>query len=114
SFKPKPLRYAVQAAGKACHLARSTTRLSLTLVLGRMSELTENYLRDLGFLLKEEWKASERALHESSSEQRQYEAGHNRAYRRVLSLMLQQAEAFDLPLSAICLEGIDRDKDLSC
>src|SRR5690606_31119713 len=34
SFKPKPLRYAVQAAGKACHLARSTTRLSLTLVLG--------------------------------------------------------------------------------
>lgn len=79
-----------------------------------MSELTENYLRDLGFLLKEEWKASERALHESSSEQRQYEAGHNRAYRRVLSLMLQQAEAFDLPLSAICLEGIDRDKDLSC
>lgn len=84
------------------------------LVLGRMSELTENYLRDLGFLLKEEWKASERALHESSSEQRQYEAGHNRAYRRVLSLMLQQAEAFDLPLSAICLEGIDRDKDLSC
>ena len=35
SFKPKPLRYAVQAAGKACHLVRSTTRLGLTLVLGR-------------------------------------------------------------------------------
>ena len=30
AFKPNPLRYAVQAAGKACHLARSTTRLGLT------------------------------------------------------------------------------------
>ncbi len=30
AFKPKPLRYAVQAAGKACHLVRSTTRLGLT------------------------------------------------------------------------------------
>ena len=79
-----------------------------------MSELTENYLRDLGFLLQEEWEASERALDEAGSEQRHYEAGHNRAYRRVLSLMLQQAQAFDLPLSAICLEGIDRDKDLGC
>lgn len=79
-----------------------------------MSELTENYLRDLGFLLREEWGASERALDTASSEQRQYEAGYNRAYRRVLSLMLQQAEAFDLPLSAICLEGIDRDNDLGC
>ena len=79
-----------------------------------MSELTDNYLRDLGSLLKEEWEASERALEQASSEQRQYEAGHNRAYRRVLSLMLQQAEAFVLPLSALCLEGIDRDKDLGC
>ena len=79
-----------------------------------MSELTENYLRDLGFLLREAWEASERALLEATPDQRQYEAGHNRAYRRVLSLMLQQAESFDLPLSLICLEGIDRDKDLGC
>ena len=50
----------------------------------------------------------------ATPEQKQYEAGHNRAYRCVLSLMLQQAEAFDLPLSAIRLEGVDKDKDLGC
>src|SRR5690606_24243172 len=38
SFKPKPLRYAVQAAGKACHLARFPTRISLTLVLDVIGE----------------------------------------------------------------------------
>jgi hypothetical protein len=79
-----------------------------------MSDLADNYLRDLGFLLREEWKASERALESATPEQKQCEAGHNRAYRRVLSLMLQQAEAFDLPVSAICLEGIDKDTDLGC
>ena len=35
SFKPKPLRYANHMAGKACHVLRSTTRLGLTLALGR-------------------------------------------------------------------------------
>ena len=79
-----------------------------------MSDLTANYLRDLGLLLREDWEASECSLASATPEQKQYEAGHNRAYRRVLSLMLQQAEAFDLPVSAIRLEGIDRDKDLGC
>src|SRR5690606_20759589 len=43
SFKPKPLRYAFLAAVKACHLARSTTRLGLTLVLGRMELEAQPY-----------------------------------------------------------------------
>jgi len=30
AFKPDPLRYAAQAAGKACHLVRSTARVGLT------------------------------------------------------------------------------------
>src|SRR5690606_9685266 len=68
SFKPMPHRGANHMAGTASHALHAPLRHGLTLVLGRMSELTENYLRDLGFLLKEEWKASERALHESSSE----------------------------------------------
>ncbi len=79
-----------------------------------MSDITENYLQDLGLILKEEWEASELSLASATSENRQYHAGYNRAYRRVLSLMLQQAEAFDLPVSAMRLEGIDRDKDLGC
>jgi len=79
-----------------------------------MSDITANYLRDLGLLLREGWETSERSLMSATPEQKQYEAGHNRAYRCVLSLMLQQAEAFDLPLSAIRLEGVDKDKDLGC
>jgi hypothetical protein len=79
-----------------------------------MSDLADNYLRDLGFLLREQWEESERALAQASREEQEYEAGRNRALRRVLSLMLQQAEAFNLPASAICLDGIERDKDLGC
>jgi hypothetical protein len=79
-----------------------------------MSDLADNYLRDLGCLLKADWEASERALELAAPEQKQYEAGLNRAYRRVLALMLQQAEAFELPLSSIGLGGMDRDKDLGC
>ena len=30
AFKPNPLRYAAQAAGKACHLVHSTARVGLT------------------------------------------------------------------------------------
>ena len=79
-----------------------------------MSDLADNYLRDLGYLLRQEWEASERALELATPEQKRYEAGRNRAYRRVLSLMLHQAEAFNLPALAICLDGIDREQDLGC
>ena len=51
SFKPKPLRYAVQAAVKACHLARSTTRLSLTLVLGLMTNRIASITRTALYLV---------------------------------------------------------------
>ena len=37
AFKPNPLRYAVQAAGKACHLAHSPARVGFTKVLGAES-----------------------------------------------------------------------------
>ena len=77
-----------------------------------MSDLADNYLRDLGLILRQDWEESERALASASSEQQQFEAGLNRAYRRVLTLMLQQAESFELPASAICLDGIDVGKDL--
>ncbi len=34
------------------------------------------------------------------------------AYYEVLSLMQQQAEAFQLPLEALALEGLDPERDL--
>ena len=79
-----------------------------------MSDVTANYLLDLGFLLREEWEASKHNLASATQEEKQYATGYNYAYSRVISLMLQQAEAFDLPASAIRLEGINRDKDLGC
>ena len=41
-----------------------------------------------------------------------YNCGYAYAYSFVISLMLRQAESFDIPLSDLGLDGIDRDKDL--
>src|SRR5690606_8846790 len=43
AFKPKPLRSANHMAEKACHVLRSTTRLGLTWVLGRMELEAQPY-----------------------------------------------------------------------
>jgi hypothetical protein len=79
-----------------------------------MSELADNYLVDLGFLLRERTEELKRIAAASPDEQRHFDLGRYRAYREVLALMIQQAEAFDLPLEAIALQGIDRDRDLGC
>ncbi len=41
-----------------------------------------------------------------------YVCGYADGYSRVISLMLQQAEAFDIPLSDLGLDDIDPEKDL--
>ncbi|SDE14734.1 hypothetical protein [Aquimonas voraii] len=79
-----------------------------------MTDFADNYLQDLGLLLRERLADAESAYNAAAPEQKQYEAGRYRAYREVLNLMILQAEAFDLPLSAVRLEGIDREKDLGC
>ena len=113
SFKPTLLR-GIGKASQDSGIAAAAKRCGLTQASDRMSYLTASYLRDPGSLLREGWEASERSLASAAPEQRQYEAGYNRACRRVLLLMLQQAEAFNLPASATGLEGIDRDKELGC
>ena len=79
-----------------------------------MTDLADDYLQDLGLLLRERLADAERDYQAAAPEEKQYESGRYRAYREVLNLMLLQAEAFELPLSAICLEGLDREKDLGC
>jgi hypothetical protein len=73
----------------------------------------ENYLFDLGVLLKEkaiEAKQAKDAL--SNHEARGYELGRLMAYHEVISLMQQQAVAFDVSLNEIGLEDFDPDRRL--
>jgi hypothetical protein len=77
-----------------------------------MTDLADNYLHDLGTFLREGWIEAERDYEAADPSQREFESGRRRAYRQVLTLMLQQAEAFDLRPSALSLEGIDVETDL--
>ena len=55
-----------------------------------------NYLYDLGFLLRER---GEEAKREAASGDSDFVSGESFAFYRVLDLMVNQAEAFGLPLS---------------
>jgi len=79
-----------------------------------MSDLADNYLADLGHLLRERTLEMEQLAASASEADRQFELGRYRAYREVLALMIQQAEAFELPLDAIALDGVERERDLGC
>jgi hypothetical protein len=78
-----------------------------------MSNLHAFYLRDLGYLLRE---AGEAVKHDvaaaSDDDDRVFQQGRQMAYYEVLSLMQQQAYAFELPLSEIALDGLNPDHDL--
>lgn len=67
----------------------------------------EYYLRDLGFLLKE--KVDEM---NSDTKNSDYISGYKRAFYEIISLMQNQAIAFQIDLSKINLEKIDPDADL--
>ena len=79
-----------------------------------MEEIPANYLQDLGCLLRERLDYARQKTEAASGPGKQFEAGRYRAYREVLSLMLTQAEAFELPAEALSLQGLDRDRDLGC
>jgi hypothetical protein len=71
------------------------------------------YLGDLGFLLKEyalEAKV-ERDQHRGSEDESYY-TGVLMAFHRIISLMQQQAIAFDIPLEDLRLDDIDPDQTL--
>jgi hypothetical protein len=74
----------------------------------------ENYLFDLGPVIKT--RALE-ALHErdacpEGSLEREFQSDRIMAFNEVISIMLQQAEGFDIPLAELRLEDIDPDRDL--
>jgi hypothetical protein len=79
-----------------------------------MSDIAANYLRDLGFLLRERLEEAKTEAESSPQSSQQFEAGRYRAYREVIALMLSQAEVFQLTPDALAFESIDRDADLGC
>jgi hypothetical protein len=68
------------------------------------SEIHANYLRDLGFLLRER---GEEAKREAASADNGVNWARSMAYYQVLHLMVDQAEAFGLPLVDLALDGFD-------
>ena len=70
------------------------------------------YLRDLGYLLREQAEDALREARKAREAGRDFAEGQLHAYRRVLSLMQQQADAFELPYGDLMLEGIDPERDL--
>jgi hypothetical protein len=71
-----------------------------------------HYLRDLGRLLRDDAAKAREASKSAPAENLDFERGQLTAYVSVLSLMQQQAVAFDLPLSDLSLEGLDPERDL--
>ena len=69
----------------------------------------QNYLRDLGSELRERAVAAHATAVESPTE---FARGRLLAYNEMLSLMQQQAHAFEIPLADLALDGFDPDRDL--
>jgi hypothetical protein len=70
----------------------------------------EDYLRDLGVLVRE--LAIEAKAKAMEGGRNDFDVGYMAAFHRVVSLMQQQAEGFNLPLERISLEGLDPDEEL--
>ena len=73
-------------------------------------EVYKNYLHDLGILIKE--MALEAKVDTTQKQTEEFAIGYMSGFCRVISLMQQQAEAFDIPLEEIGLDGIDSYIDL--
>jgi hypothetical protein len=67
-------------------------------------ETHANYLRDLGYLIRERGEEARKAAVSADSD---FERGRQFAYFEVLDLMQHQAEAFGLPLVDLALDGLD-------
>ena len=78
-----------------------------------MSDVHKNYLFDLGYLLREEaLEAKERRQQARGTDDEAFESGRAMAYHEVISLLVSQAESFQLPIEDLHLEGLDPDRDL--
>ena len=70
----------------------------------------EDYLRDLGRLIRE--MALDAKAKAEASGGSEFDVGYMAGFHRVVSLMQQQAEAFDLPLESLALNDLDPDEEL--
>jgi hypothetical protein len=73
----------------------------------------KNYLFDLGRLVKEYALAAVAEREEQSDRAAQeFYDGYVLGFHRVVSLMQQHAQAFDIDLKDLQLEGVEPDRDL--
>ncbi len=73
----------------------------------------KNYLHDLGIIIKEEALESKKKKKMSKTiNEKDFNTGYMMGFHRVISLMQQQAEAFNIDLKDISLNDIDPYKDL--
>jgi hypothetical protein len=76
-----------------------------------MSDLHKNFLLDLGYLLREyAEKARDDYERAKATDDAAFECGYLMACHAVMSLLVDQAAAFELPLADIRLEGFDPDE----
>jgi hypothetical protein len=69
-----------------------------------------NYLHDLGNILREQAQAATKKAREHRDDR--FAQGEAHALYSVVSLMQQQAESFQIPLSDLALDGLDAERDL--
>ncbi len=73
----------------------------------------KGYLRDLGYLLKEMGLEAKKEYEQSKgTENEAHKCGYFMGFHRVLTLMHQQAEGFQIPLSDLTWNDFDPDDDL--
>ena len=84
--------------------------MACSVVKGKL-EMTvyQNYLKDLGVLLKE---MALEAKQDAATKKTEFSIGYMAGFHRVVSLMQQQAESFNISLKEIGLDDFDPDEDL--
>lgn len=68
----------------------------------------QNYLRDLGVLIRELALEAKKQATEKESD---FSIGYMSGFHRIVSLMQQQAEAFNISSEEIGLNGLDADEE---
>lgn len=70
----------------------------------------EDYLRDTGALIREFALEAKSKVEESGRSD--FSVGYMAGFHRVVSLMQQQAAAFNIPVEKLALNGLDPDEEL--
>ena len=74
-------------------------------------EVLQNYLHDLVIILIDEAKQA-KELRQKETKDYSYYDGYLMGFHRILTIMMQQAEAFQIPLKKLGLDKIDPYKEL--